>query len=104
MPAPAMESLPAMVSVVRMAELPDEDEEILIRQKLVLLHELQAGGLRLRDHDTRRHSLFGSRPRAAFALAVVDDADASLSLQRSCNVLQQHDRVFRLMKGIDDEH
>ena len=69
MPAPAMESLPAMVSAVRMRSvLLAEDEEVLVGQELVLLDELQSRGCGLRDDDARRHALGRRRAPARLRL------------------------------------
>src|SRR5687767_5625977 len=108
MPAPAIESLPAIVSAVRMrftkSRLFSEDQKVLIRKKRLLVDQFQTGRGRLRDDDARRHALDGVGSWSAISFAVVDDADAPLRLERTRDVLQHQHRVFHFVKRIDDEN
>ena len=51
----------------------------------------------------RGHALFWVGPGTAFTLPVVDDADASLRLERARDIAEQQHRIFHLVERIDDQ-
>src|SRR5437899_3137978 len=76
MPAPAIESLPAIVRTARIGPLLSKSEEILVGEQIVVLtHELQAGYLCGFDDRAGCHTLFRIRAGTAFPLPMLDDAD-----------------------------
>src|SRR5207244_2681404 len=77
MPAPAIESLPAIVSTTRMGLLP-ESQKVLVRQEVFFAHERQAAGLCGVDDHAGGDALFRSGSGAALAEPVIDDADKAL--------------------------
>ena len=93
-----------MVRATRMRCATGEDQEVLVRQERLLVDELQPGGGRLGHDDAGSDALFGVGSRAAFAVAVVDDADAALGLQRARDVLEKRHLIFDLVKRVDDQH
>src|SRR5436305_14780301 len=103
MPAPATESLPAIVRTARIPLL-SKSEKVLIRKKIVLAQKLQSRSLRGLDDDFRLDAIFGIRAGAALALAVVVHADEPTGLQRPADVPQEHHRMLHLVKCIDDQH
>src|SRR5438105_4953746 len=103
MPAPAIESLPAIVSTTRMGLLP-ESQEVLVGQEVFLTHENQAGGFCGVDDHAGGDALFRSGSGAALAEPVIDDADKAVRLQCLVDVFEQRDGIFHLVEHIDNQH
>src|SRR5712691_11518606 len=87
-PAPAIESLPAMVRAARMPwTLLAESKEILIGQEVFLADEPQPRGLGRFHNHARRDTIFRIGPRAAAPFPVIDDAHEPIRFQGPADVL-----------------
>src|SRR5918993_34480 len=109
MPAPAPESLPAMVRTARidrsrgrrasrglLAEDQQEDE----RRNRLAGQQAQPGRIRGGDDFFGRHAILRLGPRTATARQEIDDAEATLRCERPCGVGEERDDVFWLLRFV----
>src|SRR5207237_5941036 len=80
-----------------------QHQEILIRQEIMLLHELQPRLADIAEKVVARNLVLDGRPHGKLAPVIVDVDDAAVRLERAGETSQVGLAVREVMVGVDDQ-